>query len=126
MPNQDNKRRQAVKAPAPRDPLRMEKLSAMFLAVAASTAAAQAPDKAIRFQMPTLPLIEGCNEAGGLRQIQSADEPGGARYWCGVPPVCLTVPSGSFQSSSHHCYILPYSRRNPRYSSAGQPGVNSV
>lgn len=68
--------------------------------------------------------IEGCNLPGGLTKITSSDEPGvSAPFWCGTPPFCLT---DSATGVSESCTIMPYARRNPRYSPTGTPGVNSI
>lgn len=107
----------------------MRAVQALFLAAAAGTSGAsfaQTADKAIRFTMPALPRIDGCMASGGLQRITTSDEPGSAMYWCGVPPQCLTVVPGGFNGTSHHCTIASYSRREPRGSATGLPGVNAV
>lgn len=116
-----------VRQPVPR---KLRRLHALMLAVAAATAApsafAQSFASNLQFEMPVVPRIDGCMVPGGLQLIQSSDEPGSARYWCGLPPQCLTVPQGTFNGTTYHCSINPFSRREPRGDPAGLPGRNPV
>ena len=68
--------------------------------------------------------IEGCNEPGGLRRINSTDEPGSSSpFWCGEPPFCLTDAAAP---TNEQCTIVPFSRRDPRGDPNGRPGANGV
>lgn len=112
-------------SPQARD--RRMRLSALFAATLLSAGGAAAQSSTgLTIQMPVLPRIEGCNAPGGLVRIESSDEPGSAPYWCGVPPMCLTVASGAFNGTSFHCDINAYARREPRGNPAGLPGANGV
>lgn len=112
-------------SPQARD--RRMRLSALFAATLLSAGGAAAQSSTgLTIQMPVLPRIEGCNAPGGLVRIESSDEPGSAPYWCGLPPMCLTVASGAFNGTSYHCDINAYARREPRGNPAGLPGANGV
>lgn len=105
----------------------------VLLGVLSGSAMAQAPwsyvpghsDGGVLQDLKAVRPIEGCNIPGGLTTVVgNTDEPGkSAPMWCGTPPFCLSSASVGVNEI---CDMLAYSRREPRYSPAGAPGVNAV
>lgn len=108
---------------------RLRGLTALFAATMAAAAGAQTappPSAGIQVNQRDLPQIDGCMAPGGLVRVTSQSEANDSPFWCGTPPMCLTVLPGAFNGTSYHCSINPYSRREPRGNPAGAAGANPV
>lgn len=109
--------------------MKFDKWMVTFAVLAGLTAQANSQpinDPAIH-GMQALPRVEGCNAPGGLQPITSSAGPNEAQFWCGTPPVCLTLPVGN----PGRCHIIQGTRnggssgvRNPQDLQCDTSGVN--